>query len=572
LRAAVSEVIALERIQSSYQELNSDPIASRELNDRLDHARRIQSRLISRYVEEPVEQSWFWRGNDLDIVDRRDLQQRLSAVLDGIFAKSPLISNELINRTRPSSQAHAARNKVVHGMVERASLARLGIEKYPAERSIYESFLFAGRLHRIVDGAWRLMPPTDDDPLRLKPAWEAIDRYFDEEQEAPITVDELRVQLASSPYGLKEGVFPLLFLSYYLVNSAELAVFEDGQYLPELQSEHAERFCRAPHTFTFQLYRIAGSKALLLDEYFRALYPNQHPEHNVLRVIKPFAKAYHSLPPYAQRTKHVSQDAQAIRKAFQLSKSPEKFAFEELPEALGYPSSLSGVRVASDYQGLGDRLVSAVNELKQAHERLRHDMQAHLAQSFGLDPTMSLAELRSVLFGYCHGLEGYSVDVAGVKAFLARITQAEGSDEAWLGSILIFLGRRPTEKWTDDDQDTARLRLAEFGRSVVDLEKLRVHQRDRHSRSDDAFEVVLLKSIRSGSSERERVVAITERVRADASKLIDDLQKLLMSSESEAVRLAALAILVESNLSENVTAESRDKNASDPKLVSRNTQ
>ena len=58
-------------------------------------------------------------------------RRELSAGMDGLYAQSPAIRNELANRNRLSSR-HT---------LDREHLPELGIEKYPPERATYRSIL-----------------------------------------------------------------------------------------------------------------------------------------------------------------------------------------------------------------------------------------------------------------------------------------------------------------------------------------------------------------------------------------------------------------------------------------------
>ena len=77
-----------------------------------------------------------------------------------------------------------------------------------------------------------------------------------------------------------------------------------------------------------------------------------------------------------------------------------------------------------------------------------------------------------------------------------RLTKSSSSDDEWFENVLMFLGNKPSKKWHDSDQDTAEYRLADFSRRVIDLEKLRLHDKDRASKISGDFDVYLLRSIK----------------------------------------------------------------------------
>jgi hypothetical protein len=55
----------------------------------------------------------------------------------------------------------------------------MGIDGYPPERSMYESLFARGGLHRPSDSSgWELTDPSSEDPLNLKPIWDAISHFI----------------------------------------------------------------------------------------------------------------------------------------------------------------------------------------------------------------------------------------------------------------------------------------------------------------------------------------------------------------------------------------------------------
>jgi hypothetical protein len=54
---------------------------------------------------------WYQNQNQKSINNKRDIQKLISSTLEGIYDKTPIIKNELINRNNPSAQANAGRRK-----------------------------------------------------------------------------------------------------------------------------------------------------------------------------------------------------------------------------------------------------------------------------------------------------------------------------------------------------------------------------------------------------------------------------------------------------------------------------
>ena len=517
IRAAITDVLALEGVQRSGQELAADPIASREVRERLQAARSTERKVFNGLIGNPTLSDWYWRSKPLSIADRRMLQHAFSDVMDDVYADAPMIRNELINRDRLSSQAAAARNKLFQHMLAEQNKLGLNIQKYPPERAIYRSVLEAGRLHVETDAGWTFVEPDGEDPLQLCPTWSRLDELFADSEAHPISLKGLIDALTKPPYGVKRGVFPILFLHYYLLHRFEIALYDEGTYAPTLTYEHLERMVRRPDLFSFQRFRIEGVRVALFDEYSRALFGEVRESVQLLDLARPLTQFVFSLDEHARKTRRLSDTTLQIRQAFFLSKSPEKFLFNELPLACGF----DGV---SDFSGFAETLIGALRELKGAQDALLQFMHKALCGSFGLAETTQLHELRDVLRGRCHGLDKYTVDVQGLRSFIRRVCDSRSTDKDWFDRILLFLGHKPSEKWTDQDRDTAEYRLAEFSKRLIELEKLRLHH-EATSKQDSDHEVILLKTVSSLEGEVDEVVSLNRRnsaAIADAKQIIEN--------------------------------------------------
>ena len=532
IRSAIREVLSLEAVQRGAQELSSDPVASKEIKERLNAARIAEESILNSLTTNPIKSDWYWKRTNLEISNRRALQHALSRVMDDTYSLSPKIHNELINRDKLSSQAAAARNKLFHLMLTQANQPGLGIEKYPPEKSIYRSIFERGELHVDLRGRYGWLEPDATDPLCIRPLWRKFDDFLASTETGPISIAELMTATSARPYGLKQGPFPLLFLHYYLLHKHEIAAYENGIYMPSLTYEHLERMVKGPGAFSFQRFRIEGVRANLFDEYAKALF-GESKKVDVLSIAKPLATFMLELDEYTKKTRRLSSTTLKVREAFFLSKSPEKLLLQELPRACGF-------KTVSDVNGLSDQLLGSLRELKGAYAALLTDAHSALCASFNIPHDTPLHDLREVLRGRAHGLDRYTVDLKGLKSFVRRLGQQLGTDEEWITSLLHFIGHKSAAKWTDQDRDAAEYRLAELARRMLDLEKLR-HHHEQHTQSDGDVDIILIKSLHKGGDEIDEIVSLNERTRVAISDSRKKIETLLYELEDNELRLALVA-------------------------------
>ncbi len=558
LRDAVSEVEALYKVKISRQELNSDPVASREYYDRLDAAEHSEQTILRDLLDNPHENEWYWSANIIKVRNKRELQEQLSYILEQIYHSAPIILNELINRNKPSSQAVAARSKLLQYLLINEAEEDLGIQKNPPEKAIYYSLIKATGIHSEVDGRWRIAEPSLDGRkhklTQFHKTWRLIKEFIESSETSPRSFSELDQMLVSPPFGIKAGLLPIIYTCAYLVYRDVIALYENRRFIPKFTSEQLERFIKRPDEFAIQYFKIEGFKKSVFSELNLGLFDSRSgikksgSQRTVLDIARPLATFMRELPDYTQKTKQLSKSALALRTAFNLSKSPVKLIFEELPKALGYE-----IKGDSSFEGLSNKLMEALQELKYAHIKLKERQTTLLANALRVPKFASLDELRTNVSGKVCGLENYTVDVSGVKAFLRRLTNKSDNNESWLDNIFMFLGHKPIDKWSDSDQSQAEYKLAQLGQQIDDLHKLWV-QYDGTNSDNPGFDVILLRAIKKGQdqvNEVDSIVTISKETSLAVREVKDEVFNLLRNIKDNELKLATIAEIVNDFLLEN---------------------
>jgi hypothetical protein len=545
IRKVVTEVISYERVQRQYPEVNSDPVATRELKDRLSIAKELEHELLAAVVEEPESSSWWWCGAKDQSSSKRGLQDLLSRALEKTFEQSPHIHNELINRDKPSSTANAARKKLLMAMLDHGDKFDLGFEKFPAEKAMYRALLHVTGIHAQVEGEWKFQAPRESARGRLLPLWRAIEAYLDAEPNQPRTLADLFDHLSQPPFGMKQGVLPVLLLAFYLANEEELALFDDGQYCPFISQENIERIIKEPQVFGLQRFRPDPVRDTIFRAYIESvsLMGDAPAQVNLIAAARPFARFMMTLPDYAKVTKSISVEAQQLREKFYAAKSPLQLLFFQIPDALGLKPLVGDALTPDNLDTFGRRLKRTIAELRVAYHALLNDFTDQLRTAFKLSGNESLERIREILTGRYTGLQDYTIDVQGLKAFIGRITDAYGDEKHWLISLASFLARKPPEKWTDDDASAAHYRLLEIAKKLRELETLRLHSERTNDKCTE-YELILVKSISQTNGETELVVTLDPEKRERLKKLVGEIEKRLDGLGSDDLKNAALAMLI----------------------------
>jgi hypothetical protein len=557
IREAVTDVMALRRIQRESPELANDPIAQRELRDRLASAVRTERELIGAIYEMPEQFGWAIGGSTAVVESKRDLQVRLSGLLDQVYERAPFVRNELINRDRPSATANAARKKLLVAMLDRPEVADLGIEKFPAEKAMYRAILLSSGLHRDREGKWEFQSPGQgkNDPCRMRPVWDAVLELLGEGGGVAVSVVSLYEALAKPPYGIKAGVLPVLLVAMYQAMKDEIALSENGQFIPFLTTEVLESLLNKPEAYALQHFGADARNDKLIASYAEAITGEVPSNANLMSVLQPLAKLMVGLPDYTKQTKRLSERAIAVRDLFFSSKMPVELVYAKLPSVFGMAiqpdfNERKALRdVKAKYRAEHDterlnafkaELKAALTELRVAYHALLGEIVDMVKEALALDPKLGLFEVRDKLRGQCSGLDTYTIDQQ-CTAFIGRLVDPFGDESQWLVSLASFLARKPPEKWIDDDISAARFRLKELASRVRDLRQLQLHYEGaRETRTGD-LEASLIRVISTRDGEQQALVTLDDRGRAAVHERAARVRKVLESLPNNELRLATLA-------------------------------
>lgn len=460
LGEALDELEAWRWVRENVGELAGDSVARGEVAARESAARERfgqiagQSLGLARHVLDPGLCRWFFRGEEVEADRPRDLQERLSLICGETYGKAPPLHNELLNRHNLSSAAAKARRELIERVMLDADKERLGIDGFPAEYSMYQSLLVAGRFHRRPHGkSWRICRPTD----AWAPMWREIEAFVRSSRDGPRSLDELMATLEAPPFGLRRGPLPVLIAVLLRIRGARLALYEDGLFVPRVEIETLERLVRRPETFSIRTYQLNPRERQVIEQLAGIETGVQkartRPAAELLPIVRRLVRIAAELPPYVRRTRRLSGSARAVRQRLLDARDPRRLLLEELPEALG-------VRLDSED---GPRefvrvLGGAVRELTQALPDLLQEVETRVRDTFGFEERG--AELRKALQAQVAPLVGHA-RLQKLQLFLGAAARADGrSLGEWRSSIALAIGEGlPPEHWTDDLADSLGPRL-----------------------------------------------------------------------------------------------------------------
>jgi len=471
IRAAVRELGALRWAWDATPDLRDDRVARREISLRISEAEQLLLRDLSGLLDprpEPIgsECLWFYAGLKQVTGTPVAVSQLLSDVSDRLFCGAPRIRNELIARRSLSSAAAGARRSLIERMLTRAIEPLLGIEGYPPERSMYESVLEVTGLHREDEsGAWGFHSPSTDSAHNLGPCWELLSGQILSAPTGPVAVAELFQALSRPPYGVPDGLHPVLLCAFMLAHGDETTLYREETFIPQYGIADFEVLMRRPELYAVAGVCVSGARQVVVERLAEGLDVKAATV-PVVRAL--FARA-HSLPEFAWQTKKLPAATCALRQAFADAKSPERLLFVELPGALELPpfsGQAGGDRqVAAFFDSLNQNLRVWAEALPSAVAIARDALLEACGFGAGKDGWQQLQQAAAQL--------APSVTDTHLRAFVRRVLDA-GTDSVGIESVLALVANRPPHSWADQDVErfpaSAEVIAGQLVRALAEIE------------------------------------------------------------------------------------------------------
>lgn len=434
-------------IEENSPELRDDAVARKELFLRINDIETIIQTELDRSISyhrltASSDCLWKHQGKDLEVETNAGISQILSTICDGLYPSSPRLWNEMLNRRNLTSQSAAARRNLIAAMLEKANQPLMGIEGYPPERSMYESLLFKGGLHQQgEDGVWRITEPAGDTRLNLLPAWQTIQKFVFTEPPEPRPLEDLYRILMAAPYGITEGVLPVLLCAFLAANRDETTMYREGTLLVEPTVPDWEVLLRRPELFAITGSKVTGTRAAVITRIARGF----NVPATVMSVVRELVRQLKSLPEYAWRTMDISEQAIKLRTAIEHSHSPEKLIFSEIPEAIS-ASPLTGEVDSESLDDFFVKLNRTLTELATATQKRRTWARDQFLQACDLPASLAGWE---TFINVTREMNG-KVRNPSLAPLVKRAAETEDSIGA-LDSVLGQISSRPLRSWSDLD-------------------------------------------------------------------------------------------------------------------------
>lgn len=284
---------------------------------------------------------------------------------------------------------------------------------------------------------------------------------------APVRVSEIYDLWRRPPFGVKDGLMPVLAVAFILSCRDVVSVYREGIFRARFDDVDVDYLANDPSSIRLRWMDLSDSARRLLSEMADVVRGIDH--HNNLANLEPIDVArglvaiYDGMPSWTKHTMRLSSNAVLVRELFKRARDPNKFLFDDIPSIINAEGDIAtedDVRLA--VTSIRDGLEELVGAYPSMLRRLRDLMLTELqVPNLSL---RSLAELRD----RAENIRQLAGDFH-LEAFVGRLSQFSDTIEAFEG-VASLAANKPPRKWVDLDLDRSAINIADMAQKFLRTE------------------------------------------------------------------------------------------------------
>ena len=443
IRKTAIELEAARDVRNESPELAGDAAARREIDARIAHL----SAQLEGLLRDGFERAhWFDTGKPLDLQSLSyGLSQAASDIARRTFRQAPIVHSELINRRRPSSNSNAAMRALLHAIVVGRGEQHFGIKDYPAEKGLAVTVLERAGLYVRQGERWDFVPPSETSTFA--PLWSLTDDLLEAGEQ--VCVADIYRAWGEPPYGVQQGVMPLLIVTYLFSRRHSTAVYAKEAFQPAISDLVMDLLLQDPEHIALRSVPTDAANAVALKEFAAVAseFVEEAPSEEPLDIAQALVQFAYSLPNWSRKAQAtLSKQAIDVRRLLLDADDPYQFLFVDIPEAL----EASG-------EGTARALRTVLSELDHAYPDMIEDLKTRMLEGLKHRDAGNLAELVE----RAKRIAGHGGDDLKLRGFITRLAEFDGSTESMAEICGLVMGK-PVATWHDLEPSRAAMQLSEY--------------------------------------------------------------------------------------------------------------
>ena len=455
----VREFNAVSRLRD---EANDDKILFEEYEVIYEDLREVISLFMRGYTRpEEYKSEYIFCGNMLNIKRKAELTELMSRICDEVFALTPVINNEAMNRNEITSIANNSRTKIIAALLRNELETNLGFTGSGQEVSIMRSTLIRTGIWEDRNGIPQLNLRPDVVP-NIDVLLATIEGFVIETRRAGrLSFGELYNRLLSPEYhiGLRRGLIPIYIAVVLHEYKREVVVSDMTGQLP-LNADTLLQLNSKPEQFYISYLDWSPEKEnfinILAEAFDDYVVEAEKSINSYDYVVTAMHRWYMSLPKYAKDSKKapdggkLRKDYQEMMKLFKQNVNGNELLFEKLPKAFG---------LNEFHESLADNITSAKEYYDSYLSKVKKALRDEIKNIFviqDLAPQVRRMSLSSVIKDWCESIDQSAFEqlfADGTDRCLGLFKNISNDDDATISRLAKLSTDLRLEDWDDKIRD-----------------------------------------------------------------------------------------------------------------------
>ena len=455
----VREFNAVSRLRD---EANDDKILFEEYEVIYEDLREVISLFMRGYTRpEEYKSEYIFCGNMLNIKRKAELTELMSRICDEVFALTPVINNEAMNRNEITSIANNSRTKIIAALLRNELETNLGFTGSGQEVSIMRSTLIRTGILEDRNGIPQLNLRPEVVP-NIDVLLATIEGFVIETRQAGrLSFGELYNRLLSPEYhiGLRRGLIPIYIAAVLHEYKREVVVSDMTGQLP-LNADTLLQLNSKPEQFYISYLDWSPEKEnfinILAEAFDDYVVEAEKSINSYDYVVTAMHRWYMSLPKYAKDSKKapdggkLRKDYQEMMKLFKQNVNGNELLFEKLPKAFG---------LNEFHESLADNITSAKEYYDSYLSKVKKVLRDEIKNIFviqDLAPQVHRMSLSSVIKDWCESIDRSAFEqlfADGTDRCLGLFKNISNDDDATISRLAKLSTDLRLEDWDDKIRD-----------------------------------------------------------------------------------------------------------------------
>ena len=455
----VREFNAVSRLRD---EANDDKILFEEYEVIYEDLREVISLFMRGYTRpEEYKSEYIFCGKMLNIKRKAELTELMSRICDEVFALTPVINNEAMNRNEITSIANNSRTKIIAALLRNELETNLGFTGSGQEVSIMRSTLIRTGIWEDRNGIPQLNLRPDVVP-NIDVLLATIEGFVIETRRAGrLSFGELYNRLLSPEYhiGLRRGLIPIYIAVVLHEYKREVVVSDMTGQLP-LNADTLLQLNSKPEQFYISYLDWSPEKEnfinILAEAFDDYVVEAEKSINSYDYVVTAMHRWYMSLPKYAKDSKKapdggkLRKDYQEMMKLFKQNVNGNELLFEKLPKAFG---------LNEFHESLADNITSAKEYYDSYLSKVKKALRDEIKNIFviqDLAPQVRRMSLSSVIKDWCESIDQSAFEqlfADGTDRCLGLFKNISNDDDATISRLAKLSTDLRLEDWDDKIRD-----------------------------------------------------------------------------------------------------------------------